>query len=283
MKRGLGKGLASLLSDSMPKTEYSKESGVIEMDINLLESGKYQPRKNFDLTALEELSDSIRQNGIIQPIIVHAMGDKYAIIAGERRWRAAHMAGLDVVPVIMNELSDEKILEISLVENIQREDLNVIEEAEGYLRLVEDFGYTQDKIAKMIGKSRSHIANVLRLNSLPQLIKDEVRDGRITMGHARSLVGHDAAEEIAKIILEKALNVRQTELLVKNWYKNNESGVVKVTKVEMYDDDLGALVEALSEQFGMKIAIENDHMGSGKVIFYFSSLEQLDSILTKLT
>ena len=159
----------------------------------------------------------------------------------------------------------------------------MIEEAEGYLRLVEDFGYTQDKIAKMIGKSRSHIANVLRLNSLPQLIKDEVRDGRITMGHARSLVGHDAAEEIAKIILEKALNVRQTELLVKNWYKNNESGVVKVTKVEMYDDDLGALVEALSEQFGMKIAIENDHMGSGKVIFYFSSLEQLDSILTKLT
>jgi ParB family chromosome partitioning protein len=288
MKRGLGKGLASLLAEDLPTVNLTEGGYKSELSIDLLEPGNYQPRRNFDASSLQELADSIRENGVIQPIVVHEIDDsRYGIIAGERRWRAAKMAGLSFVPVIVNQLSGEKILEVSLIENIQREDLNAIEESEGYLRLVEDFNYTQDKIARMVGKSRSHIANMLRLNSLPQSIKDEIAKGALTMGHARSLIGHQMAEEIAAVVLEKSLNVRQTENLVKNWYKVNNR--LKITAnpseemIQMDSSDLKILVEALSEKFGMKIEIENNSMGEGRVTFYFGSLEQLDSILTKLT
>jgi len=281
-QRGLGKGLASLLSDSIADMDITSNT---EIDINLLQPGKYQPRKTFDLTTLEELSESIKRSGILQPILVQTTADnRYSIIAGERRFRAAQIAGLQTVPVIIKNLPEEQIVEIALIENVQRDGLNIMEEAEGYSSLVEEFGYTQDKIAKMIGKSRSHIANVLRLNTLPEPLKTELRNGALSMGHARSLVGHAMAEEIARIVVEKALNVRQTELLVKNWDKKSNPVIRKesATIASTNDSDLTSLVNALSESFGMKITIENTQNG-GKIIFHFSSLEQLDSILTKLT
>lgn len=284
-QRGLGKGLASLLSENVSHSIEQVDEVQNEIDIKLLRSGKYQPRKTFDVESLEELADSIRRSGIIQPLVVYKMSDNgYGIIAGERRWRAAAIAGLDRVPVIIKDLPEEQILEISLVENVQREDLNIMEEAEGYLRLVEDFGYTQDKISKMIGKSRSHIANVLRLNTLPEILKEELRKGRLSMGHARSLVGHNMAEQIAQIVIDKSLNVRQTEMLVKNWDKKSNVVINRETiTIGHSDPELDALADALSQSFGMKISIEKGVCGSGKVVFHFSSMEQLDTILSKLS
>lgn len=285
--RGLGKGLASLLSENISHSREGDDNfSNLELDITLLKPGKYQPRRTFDTESLEELADSIKRSGIIQPLIVSKLSDDtYGIIAGERRWRAARIAGIQTVPVIIKDLAEDKILEIALVENIQREDLNAMEEAEGYSRLVEEFGYTQDKIAQMIGKSRSHVANMLRLNTLPSIIKNEIVDGNLTMGHARSLVGHNMAEQIARIVIGKALNVRQTEELVKNWDKKNApvSKRENANRHSNNDDDLQSLVDTLSDNFGMKITIENASHGGGKVIFHFSSMEQLDSILAKLT
>lgn len=283
--RGLGKGLASLLSESISNSsEMDQDSSNVELDITLLKPGKYQPRRTFDIETLEELSNSIKRSGIIQPLIVSRSSDgSYNIIAGERRWRAARMAGIQMVPVIVKDLSEAEVLEMALVENIQREDLNAIEESEGYSRLVEEFGYTQDKISQMVGKSRSHISNMLRLNTLPSTIKEDIREGKLTMGHARSLVGHNMAEQISQMIIDKSLNVRQTEELVKNWNKKTGSIQSKrPSSTNSNDDDLQSLVDMLSNNFGMKVTIENSSNGSGKIIFHFSSMEQLDSILMKL-
>ncbi|MES2214394.1 MAG: ParB/RepB/Spo0J family partition protein [Pseudomonadota bacterium] len=281
--RSLGKGLASLLGEDFG-TSRSDAGSVKEINLSLLEAGVYQPRKTFDPESLRELSDSIKRSGVLQPIIVSPLPDgKFAIVAGERRWRASLLAHLNTIPAIVKELSSSQVLEYAIVENIQREDLGVIEESEGYARLMEEFNYTQEQISQIVGKSRSHVANLLRLRTLPETIKVHLASNLLTMGHARSLVGHEAAEDIARIIIDRSLNVRQTEVLVKNWYKTKTPyDKPSVALGHAQNDDLLALVDALSENFGMKITIENTVLG-GKIIFHFSSLEQLDTILTKLT
>lgn len=280
--RSLGRGLSSLLGETHV---VDADNMVHLIDIRNIECGKYQPRKHFSAESLNELADSINRNGVMQPIMVCLSEDnRYSIIAGERRFRAAKIAGLDVIPAIINDSPPEKILELALVENIQREDLNVMEEAEGYARLMDEFGYTQDDVANIIGKSRSHVANLLRLNHLPDIIKIYLNTGSLSMGHARTLVGHPMAEEIANIIIEKGLNVRQTEALVRNWSDREKHRSGKLPQYsDSQDDDLVQLVKVLSSKFGMKIAIESDGSGGGRVVFNFSSLEQLDSILTRLT
>ncbi len=283
--RGLGRGLSSLLGEEVIVQTPESGDRVNSIEIRLIEAGKYQPRRNFAQEALQELSESIKRNGVMQPIIVHQTeGNKYAIIAGERRFRAAKLAGLDVIPAIIKESEPEKLLELALVENIQREDLNVMEEAEGYAQLIDEFGYTQEDVSKFIGKSRSHIANLLRLNNLPEMIKIYLSTEVLTMGHARPLVGHPMAEEIAGIIIDKGLNVRQTESLVKNWSDREKHRAGRIPQYnESQNDDLVQLVKILSAKFGMKISIESEGGGDGRIIFHFSSLEQLDSILTRLT
>jgi ParB family chromosome partitioning protein len=280
--RSFGKGLASLLGEDFGSTRTDTDS-VKELNLSLLEPGRYQPRKNFNPEALSELSESIKRSGVLQPIIVHPLPDgRYAIVAGERRFRAALLANLGSIPAIIKELLPDQILEYALIENIQREDLDVIEEAEGYARLMDEFSYTQEQIGKIVGKSRSHIANLLRLRTLPDSIKTQLASNALTMGHARSLVGHEMAEDIACIVIERGLNVRQTEVLVKNWHKKKGYDKPNVELGHTQSDDLMALVDALSENFGMKITIENTALG-GKIMFHFSSLEQLDMILAKLT
>lgn len=282
--KGLGRGLSSLLGEMNVENNNTNIVNLIE--IRNIEGGKYQPRKHFSHDSLNELAESIKRNGIMQPIILsESENNRYSIIAGERRFRAAKIAGLDVIPAIINDSSPEKILELALVENIQREDLNVMEEAEGYARLMDEFGYTQEQVANIIGKSRSHIANLLRLNNLPDIIKIYLNNETLTMGHARTLVGHPMAEELANIIIDRGLNVRQTEALVKNWSdrEKHRSGEKIPQYNDSQNDDLVQLVKVLSSKFGMKISIESDGDNSGKIIFHFSSLEQLDSILTRLT
>lgn len=282
--KGLGRGLSSLLGEM--NVENNNPNMVNLIEIRNIEGGKYQPRKHFSHDSLNELAESIKRNGIMQPIILsESENNRYSIIAGERRFRAAKLAGLEVIPAIINDYSPEKILELALVENIQREDLNIMEEAEGYARLMDEFGYTQEQVANIIGKSRSHIANLLRLNNLPDIIKIYLNTEALTMGHARTLVGHPMAEEIANIIIDRGLNVRQTEALVKNWSdrENHRSGEKIPQYNDSQNDDLVQLVKILSNKFGMKISIENEGGNNGKIIFHFSSLEQLDSILTRLT
>lgn len=283
--RGLGRGLSSLLGEEVIVQTSDQGDKIISLEMRLIEAGKYQPRRNFSLDALNELAESIQRNGVMQPIIVHQIDDnKYAIIAGERRFRASKIAGLDSIPAIVKESAPEKLLELALVENIQREDLNVMEEAEGYAQLIDEFGYTQEEVSKFIGKSRSHIANLLRLNNLPEMIKIYLSTNVLSMGHARPLVGHPMAEEIAGIIIDKGLNVRQTEGLVKNWSDRDKHRDGRIPQYnDSQNDDLVQLVKILSAKFGMKISIESEGGGGGKIVFHFSSLEQLDSILTRLT
>jgi ParB family chromosome partitioning protein len=280
--RALGRGLDALLGESIAATQIEGGVGAImEISIDFLQPNQYQPRKQFDEKALYELSDSIKRSGIIQPIVVQEIGpERYGIIAGERRFRASKLAGLLTVPVVVKRVTPETLLEMAIVENIQREDLSILEEAEGYLNLMNGFGYTQEELSGMLGKSRSHIANILRVNSLPDSVKELLSKRQLSLGHVKGLVGHENAEEMAGIIVARGLNTRQTEHMVRNWGKNSE-GPVTSRSVDNSGGDLDDLVAALSQKFGMKIAIENTGAG-GKVTFYFANLEQLDSILTRL-
>lgn len=284
---GLGKGLSDLLRDnSFPVIN---QDLVKFINIHNIEAGDYQPRKNFEAAKLQELADSIENNGLLQPIIVKSIiGGKYKIIAGERRWRASKIAGLTEIPVIIKDLSNEEVLEVALIENIQREELSVIEEAEGFERLIKEFGYTQEKLSQMLGKSRSHVTNLLRLNCLPQTIKDKVNSGQLTMGHARCLIGHEQAEIIAEYIIENDLSVRQTESVVKNWSKRQYTKIpISDQKLRSVNDtaesnnDLHLIAKSLAEKFGLKVTIE-DHSIGGKLIFHYSNFEQLDLILSRL-
>ncbi len=281
--RGLGRGLSSLLGEDIV-VQSNNDNNVMLIELRSLEAGKYQPRKHFEQESLHDLATSIRQHGIMQPIIVHKQDNgRYAIVAGERRFRAAQIAGLSSVPAIIKELSPEAVLELALVENIQRENLNAMEEAEGYARLMDDFGYTQEKIAQLIGKSRSHIANLLRLNHLPDAIKDHVSRNILTMGHARLLVGNPMSKDLADLMIEKGLSVRQAEGLVKQW--SNRDKTQRERRSPDYnsaaDEEMRGLMDMLTEKFGMKISIESNSDGS-KLIFHYNSLEQLDLILSKL-
>ncbi|MFK7968074.1 MAG: ParB/RepB/Spo0J family partition protein [Rickettsiaceae bacterium] len=280
--RALGKGLSSLLKEEIVPVE-GDSSNIL--DITQIEVGKYQPRKNFDQEKLQELANSIITNGLLQPIIVNFVNNgKYQIIAGERRYRACKMVGLKEIPVIIRNLSDQEILEIALIENIQREELTAIEEAESYAKLMNEFGYTQARLADSLGKSRSHVANILRLNNLPDSIKLMINNGQLTMGHARCLIGLENAEELANKVVSNDLNVRQTEELtrkIQSLQKTKKQPSENNSDSTMNDDFI-ILGQSLSEKYGVKVVVENSWNG-GKISFYYSNLEELDLILTKIS
>ena len=267
LKKGLGRGLSSLIGDSKepPKSNKVLISSIIR--------NKNQPRKNFDKENLEELANSIRERGIIQPIIVRKQSDKYEIIAGERRWQAAQNAGLHEVPIVEVEADDLKSLEFAIVENVQRDDLNPIEEANGYKRLINEFQYDQDKVAKFIGKSRAHITNCLRLLSLPNKVLKFVENKKLSQGHAKVLVGLENCYSIAKKIIDKKLSVRQAENLVRI-YKSP-----KKFKIITSDSNIKALEKNLQEKTGLQAKIYHKKNNKGTLSFEYSNTDQLDRLV----
>ena len=270
IKRGLGRGLSSLIGDSKIETNINK------LSISDLVRNKNQPRKLFDKDSLEGLTNSIKERGIIQPIIVRRSQDQsatYEIIAGERRWLAAQNAGLHEVPVVITEADDLKSLEFAIVENVQRHDLNAIEEAEGYQRLIDDFLYDQDKVAKFIGKSRSHISNCLRLLSLPNEVIDLIQNNKLSQGHAKVLVGLENAFFVAKKIIEKKLSVRQAENLVKIFKSK------KTSKIYSEDPNLKQLEKSVSDKIGLRVFIKNKKNNTGSVLFEYKDLDQLNKLI----
>ncbi len=270
LKRGLGRGLSSLLGDNQRKLETSK------VPIKDLSRNKFQPRKNFNKESLEELTNSIKEQGVIQPIVVRpdkSNEGKYEIIAGERRWLASQNAGLHEVPVFILDVDDIKSLEFAIVENVQRQDLNPIEEAKGYLKLIDDFNYNQEKLSKFIGKSRSYIANSLRLLGLPEEVLLMVETGSLSAGHARSLIGLNNAVEIAKKIIQKKLSVRQSELLVRQFRDK------KFKLIHKKDSNILDLQKDLEEKTGLSVSINNKKNNSGTISFEYRDLDQLDKLI----
>jgi ParB family chromosome partitioning protein len=270
IKKGLGRGLSSLIGET------KVEKNINKVAISDLVSNKFQPRKVFDEGSLQDLRDSIKERGIIQPIIVRKSSDnntKYEIIAGERRWLAAQKAGLHEVPVVVTDVDDLKSLEFAIVENVQRNDLNVIEEARGYQRLINEFSYDQEKVAQFIGKSRSHIANFLRLLSLPEIVLKLIETKKITAGHAKILVGLNNAEFIANKIVEKNLSVRQTENFVRIFKIKKYS--IKTSK----DSNLQALESSIIEKIGLNVLIKNKKNNTGTLVLEYKDLDQLNKII----
>ena len=270
IKKGLGRGLSSLIGET--KTEIN----INKVLISDLISNKFQPRKIFDKESLQDLTNSIRERGIIQPIIVRKSKNdisKYEIIAGERRWISAQKAGLHEVPVVISDVDDLRSLEFAIVENVQREDLNAIEEARGYQRLIEEFSYDQEKVAQFIGKSRSHIANFLRLLSLPESVIRLVETQKLSPGHAKILVGLDNAEFVANKIVEKKLSVRQSENFVKIFKAKKHSH--KTPK----DINLQALETSIREKIGLNVLIKNKKNNSGSLLLEYKDLDQLNKII----
>ena len=270
LKKGLGRGLSSLLGDSVKKIETNK---VLIKDLT---RNKFQPRKHFSKESLEELTNSIKEQGVIQPIVVRpdkSFKGKYEIIAGERRWLASQNAGLHEVPAVILDVNDVKSLEFSIVENVQRQDLNAVEEARGYQRLVNDFNYNQEKLSQFIGKSRSYIANSLRLLSLPEEVLTMVVQGNLSAGHARSLIGLNNSVDIAKKIIEKKLSVRQSEILVKQFRDK------KFKLVTKKDSNILDLQKILEEKTGLSVSINNKKNNTGTISFEYRDLEQLDKLI----
>ena len=270
-KKGLGRGLSSLLGDTKSKTNITK------LSINDVNRNRLQPRKVFNKESLEELTNSIKENGVIQPIIVRSdksSAGKFEIVAGERRWLASQNAGLHEIPVIVLDVNDEKSLEFSIVENVQRQDLNAIEEAQGYQRLIDEFSYNREKLAKFIGKSRSYIVNSLRLLSLPKEVISYVENEKISAGHARSLVGLPNATQIANKIAENKLSVRQSENLVRA-LRNKRNLKVVPSK----DSNILDLEKSLVDKTGINVEIKNNKNNSGKLSFEYKNLEQLDRLI----
>lgn len=284
-KKGLGRGLSALLGDDsgLKDKKTGLGDGQQKLPTAFLQPNRWQPRYRFDDAAVEELAASLSEHGIIQPILVRQLAtDSYEIIAGERRWRAAQKAGLHEVPVVLREMTDAEALELAIIENIQRESLTAVEEAKGYRRLMDDFGHTQDKVSQMVGKSRSHIANLLRLLSLPNGVQDMVDEGQLSMGHARALIGHSNALGLAKEVVSKGLNVRQTEALSKPANDAKSSGTKLKSVGSGKDADTRALEKDLSDQLGLKVEI--NHRGeSGQVIISYKTLEQLDDLIERLS
>ena len=272
IKKGLGRGLSSLLGETR-KSENTKVA------INTLVRNKFQPRKYFSKESLEELSNSIKERGVIQPIIVRpdkSSEGKYEIIAGERRWIASQNAGLHEVPVVIFNIDDAKSLEFAIIENVQRQDLNPIEESQGYKRLIDEFNYNQDKVSKFAGKSRSHIANSLRLLSLPEDILIMVEKGNLTAGHARALIGVNNSSVIAKKIVERKLSVRQAEQLAKQ-FKDKKFKLVSKKDANILD-----LQKVLEEKMGLNVSINNKKNNTGTISFEYKGLDQLDKIISTI-
>jgi len=277
--KGLGKGLSALMGDVPPENIQTKSSSE-KIPIHFVYANPAQPRKNFNQELLNELSESIKEQGIIQPILVRKKGeDKYEIIAGERRWRAAQLAKIHEVPVIILNIDDKKTLEFAILENIQRSDLNGIEEALGYDNLVKKFGYSQETLSKILGKSRSHIANTLRLAGLPEEIKKMISDGLLTAGHARCLVNVPDNIKLAKIIVNKNLSVRQAEFLVK---KEQAFSSTKKVKTNSKDTNIKSLESDLGLLMGIKVDIKNNKNNSGEIKFSYKDLDQLNKIISVL-
>ena len=270
LKKGLGRGLSSLLGDSSKKIETNK---ILIKDIV---RNKLQPRTYFDKQSLEELTSSIKEQGIIQPIVVRPdklSEGKYEIIAGERRWLASQNAGLHEIPALILNVDDMKLLELAIVENVQRQDLNSIEEAKGYQKLIDDFNYNQEKLSQFIGKSRSYIANSLRLLSLPEEVLLMVEQGNLSAGHARSLIGLNNSADIAKKIIQKKLSVRQSEILVRQ-FKDK-----KFKLVSKKDSNILDLQKVLEEKIGLTVAINNKKNNSGTISFEYQDLDQLNRLI----
>ena len=270
IKKGLGRGLSSLIGET--KTEIN----INKLPVGDLVPNKFQPRKMFDENDLQDLTNSIKERGVIQPIIVRKSSNnnsKYEIIAGERRWLASHKAGLHEVPVVIAEVDDLKSLEFAIVENVQRKDLNAIEEARGYQRLIEEFSYDQEKVAQFIGKSRSHIANFLRLLSLPENVLKLIETKKLSPGHAKILVGLNNAEFVANKIVVKNFSVRQAENFVKIFKKKKQ--VFKIPK----DTNLQALESSFTEKVGLNILIKNKKNNTGTLVLEYKDLDQLNKLI----
>ena len=267
IKKGLGRGLSSLIGETKVETKTNK------LPLGEIQPNKFQPRKNFDEESLNDLTNSIRERGVIQPIIVRKSNDKFEIIAGERRWLSARKAGLHEIPVVVTDVDDLKSLEFAIVENVQRHDLNPLEEAQGYKRLIDEFAYDQDKVSKFIGKSRSYISNSLRLLNLPKEVLDFVEQKKITAGHAKILVGLDNASFLANKFIEKKLSVRQAENLVKIFRKTKRNTSSKV------DSNIRDLENSISEKIGLSVSIKNNKNNKGTISFYYKELDQLNKII----
>ena len=270
IKKGLGRGLSSLIGETKVETNINR---LLLSDIA---PNKNQPRKNFEKENLEDLTNSIKERGVIQPIIVRQLSSentKYEIIAGERRWIAARKAGLHDIPVVVTEADDLKSLEFAIVENVQRHDLNPLEEAQGYKRLIDEFAYDQDKVSKFIGKSRSYISNSLRLLNLPKEVLDFVEQKKITAGHAKILVGLENATFLANKFIEKKLSVRQAENLVKLFRKSKKNTSSRI------DSNIRDLENSISEKIGLSVSIKNNKNNKGTISFYYKELDQLNKII----
>jgi len=270
IKKGLGRGLSSLIGET------NTEININKLSISNMMRNKLQPRKFFDEENLQELTNSIKERGIIQPIIVRKSSDdnsKFEIIAGERRWLAAQKAGLHEVPVVITDVDDLKSLEFSIIENVQRNNLNAVEEARGYNRLIEEFSYDQEKVAQFIGKSRSHIANFLRLLALPEAVLKLIETKRLSPGHAKILVGLNNAEFVANKIVEKKLSVRQAENFVRIFKIKKQSADPKK------DSNLKALESSIIEKIGLNVLIKNKKNNTGSLILEYNDLEQLNKII----
>ncbi len=269
-KKGLGRGLSSLIGDNEVKLTNNKIS------ISSIIPNRFQPRKNFEKQSLEDLTNSIMERGIIQPLVVRKSDDldnKFELIAGERRWQAAQNAGLHEVPVIILNIDNLRSLEFAIVENVQRKDLNPIEEAEGYKRLIDEFNYDQEKVAKFIGKSRAHISNCLRLLTLPKKVIQNIIEDKISQGHAKILVGLENAELLVDKIIKKKLSVRQTEALAR--LTKNRSLKIKSSK----DTNIIDMENQISSKIGMKVYINNKKNNSGTLTFEYKDIDQLDKIV----
>jgi ParB family chromosome partitioning protein len=298
-KRGLGRGLDALLGaaatrppaaaghgeggegDDTAAAGASEDSILKELPVDLIQRGKYQPRRDIDPESLQELADSIKVQGVMQPIVVRPISDtRFEIIAGERRWRATQLAGLDRIPALVREVPDSAAVAMSLIENIQREDLNPIEEAAALLRLQQEFELTQQEVANAIGKSRSTVANLLRLMTLQEDVRKMVEHGDLEMGHARALLGLESGQQskAARTVVGKGLSVRQTEALVRNLLERQEKPFVQPTM----DPNVRHLQDDLSQRLGTRVEIKHGSSGGGKLVLTYSSLDQLDGILSHI-
>ncbi len=276
---GLGRGLSALLEDS-PAAVAGDTQGIRQLPIDKVEPHPDQPRRQFDRPALEELAQSIAQRGVLQPILVRPVGDRFQIIAGERRWRAAQIAQFHEVPAIVRDSDDSAVAEMAIVENVQREDLNALEEARAYAALVENFEYSQGDIAKRVGKSRSHVANLIRLLELPEAVQQMLMDGRISMGHARALIGQDNAVELANHAIAHDLSVREVEALVKKGRPPQKASAG--TTAAQNNPDIAALERQLGDLLGLKVQVSHGANG-GKVQLGYRTLDQLDMICQRLS
>lgn len=287
VKRGLGKGLSDMglseLLDGIEPTSSveAPDAQLRELPVTQVKPGKYQPRQQMSQDALQELADSIKAQGIIQPIVVRRLSDdQYEIIAGERRWRAAQLAGLDNVPAVVRTINDEAAIAMSLIENIQRQDLNAIEEAQALHRLIEEFDMTHEQVAKAVGKSRAAVSNLLRLLQLPSAVRAMVEQGKIDMGHARALLSLTPSQqmEVAQTIIEQALSVRQTEELIRQLNQPKDDAPSAKGAVTM-DPDVKRLQNNLMERLGAVVNIRHGNNGKGRLVIHYNSVDELDGIL----